>query len=351
MVKKNLLITVGLLAVATMMAYIFFNLVPENPANIALIYILALVLIAQHTDKYWYGIAAALLSVIFSNYLFTYPYCKINFTLTGYPITFIEMLTITLLVSTTTSLMKRQAEILSEKEKQLMEADKEKLRANLLRAVSHDLRTPLTSIIGTVSSLLENEDTFSKQEQREMTMRVYDDSQWLLNMVENLLSVTRIQNNETKLKKTLEPVEEVVSEAVTRLRKRLPEASIHVCVPDELIMIPMDAMLIEQVIMNLIENAVIHSESKRPIEIRVDSNEKWVFFHVIDFGIGIDENKIEDLFDGIPLDGAQIADSRKGMGIGLSICKTILIAHGGTISAKNHIDGAEFQFMLPREDN
>ena len=179
-----------------------------------------------------------------------------------------------------------------------------------------------------------------------MEQHIYDDSNWLLNMVENLLSVTRIHNGEAKLNMTLESVEEVVAEAVSRLKKRVPEAVVNVRVPEEFVMIPMDAMLIEQVIINLLENAVVHSQSEQPIDLIVTLDEKMVEFRVIDYGVGIDDSKIQDIFDGIPQDSAQIADSRKGMGIGLSICKTIIVAHGGTVYAGNHENGAEFAFKL-----
>src|SRR5699024_6709119 len=133
------------------------------------------------------------------------------------------MLAISLITSTTTTALKRQRQAIAEREKALMEADKEKLRANLLRAVSHDLRTPLTGIIGSSSSYLENYRDLSETERTELMANIKEDYEWLLNMVENLLTVTRIQDNsQNKVKKTLEVVEEVVSEAIQRLQKRHP---------------------------------------------------------------------------------------------------------------------------------
>lgn len=339
-----------MLLLGTVLAFLLSKLVPKYLANVELIYILILIIISRYTQGYYYGIFASIFCVIFVNYFFTYPYFELNFTLTGYPITFIETLSISLIVSTMTSHMIRQSQILAEHEKQLMEADKEKMRANLLRAISHDIRTPLTSIIGTSSSYIDNTTALSSSEKTELVKHIYDDSNWMLNMVENLLSITRIQNNTTKVKKSLEVVEEVVSESVTRLKKRIPEATIVVSVPDELLMIPMDAMLIEQVIINLLENALVHSQSSLPIRLEITSNETNVTFHVIDFGIGIDTTKIKDLFDGIPSNNAHTADSQKGMGIGLSICKTIVLAHNGTITAINHDKGAEFVFELPKQE-
>lgn len=348
-VMKNILFTFIAMVISTAIAAIFSKLVPESLVNISLIYILCLIIISRYTTGYIYGIIASLFCVVFVNYCFTYPYFEINFTLTGYPITFLAMLSISLITSTTTSHMIKQSQILAEREKQLMEADKEKMRANLLRAVSHDLRTPLTSITGTLSSYMENKSEYSEEEKENFLHNIYDDADWLLTMVENLLSVTRIQNNATNLKKSQEAVEEVVSESVSRLKKRIPEIEINVSVPEELILLPMDAMLIEQVIMNFLENAYIHSGSSLPIDLTVRESDHDVSFHVRDYGIGIDDDKIESLFDGIPSTQALTADSKKGMGIGLSICKSIIIAHHGTISAQNHKNGAEFIFSLPKE--
>lgn len=347
--KHPVLITALFLSTATILSFILSTIIPNDSANIALIYVLAAIMIARYTDGYWYDVFASVFSVICINFFFTYPHFELNFTITGYPIIFIVMMIITFSTSALTSHMKQQALILAKREKQLMEADKEKMRANLLRAVSHDLRTPLTSIIGSISSLIENEDSLSAKEKKEIEMHIYDDSNWLLTMVENLLTVTRIQNDSSTVNKSLEVVEEVVSEAVSRLKKRLPDANIQVNIPDDFLMIPIDAMLIEQVLMNLIENAIIHSQSTRPIEVIISSEEPVVKFSVIDHGIGINEEQIQSIFDGLPTTPSNTSDSKKGMGIGLSICKTIILAHNGSIYAKNHEDGAEFTFILPNK--
>ncbi|MBD5458376.1 MAG: DUF4118 domain-containing protein [Lachnospiraceae bacterium] len=343
----NLIITLSCLTVATALAFIFFYLVPNNGSNIALIYILALIVIVRFTDGYLPGLFSSVIAVICVNFLFTYPYFELNFTLAGYPITFLEMLAVTLFTSTMTTGMKEQAKIIAERDKLLSEAEKEKMRANLLRAVSHDLRTPLTGIIGASSSYLENGSTLSDSEKDSIVMHIQEDANWLLNMVENLLSVTRIYDQSTKVKKTDESVEEVVSAAMLRLKKRLPDAQVTVSVPDDLLIIPMDAILIEQVLLNLLENAIIHSQSEKPILCYVEDDTKMVIFHVKDFGIGIAEDRLHDIFDGSSYVGS--TDSNKGMGIGLSICKTIIAAHSGAIAVRNHEHGAEFYFSLPKE--
>lgn len=344
-------ITGVLLAIATGLSYFFFTFMDNPTANIAQFYILALFLIARFTNGYFFGLFASLVGVICVNFLFTYPYFQLDFTMTGYPVTFIAMFTISIITSALTTNMKEQARILSERDKMLMDAEKEKMRANLLRAISHDLRTPLTSIIGSSTVYLENGKYLAESEKSDLVSHILEDSNWLLNMVENLLSVTRINNVTAKVSKSLESVEEVLSEAVIRLKKRLPDAKVNVKVPDELLMIPMDAVLVEQVLINLMENAIVHSKSREPVECTVEGGSQFVTFRVRDHGSGIPQEKLKTIFDGSSSTVSTASDGRKGMGIGLSICKTIIVAHGGCINAVNHEQGAEFYFTLPKEDS
>ena len=342
--------TIMILVVATFVAYALFELA-AGVANISLVYILALIAVAQYTDGYYYGLFASIVGVICVNFWFTYPYWRVNFTLTGYPITFMFMTATSLIVTVFTSHLKMQNQIIAEREKALAEAEKEKLRANLLRAVSHDLRTPLTTIIGFSDSYLEEAQELSEEEKRELVSQISDDSHLLLNMVENLLSVTKIQTSETALNKTSELVEEVVEEAILRLKKRLPNIQISAQLPDEPLFVPMDPMLIEQVLMNLLENAMYHSGTTQPIICRIEELEHHIQFRIIDFGTGIDPNRLPVIFDGTVYSEHHTSDGHKGMGIGLSICKAIIIAHGGQINARNHADGAEFYFSLPKEES
>ena len=345
---ENALITAALMTVTTGIAFLYW-FAAENSANTALFYAAALVLVARYTTGYLPGILASLISVGCVNYFFTAPAFALDFTPSGYPVTFLAMLAISVAITTITTHFKEQALALAEHEKLLADAEKEKMKANLLRAISHDLRTPLTGIIGSSSSYLENGTHLSAEEKDALIRNISEDAQWLLHMVENLLSVTRIQNETSTVICTPEPVEEVVAEAVSRLRKRYPDASIQVRVPDEFLMIPMDAVLIEQVIINLLENAVIHSHSTRPIRLDVTDNSRFVVFSVRDYGKGIEKDRLHTVFDAAP--SSSSIDGRKGMGIGLSICKTIVLAHRGQIHACNQEEGAEFSFCLPKKED
>ena len=346
----NILSTICILTLATVLAFSFFHITRSDPANIALIYILALIIIARITSGYVFGIISALFCVIFINWCFTYPYFKVNFQISGYPVTFVFLLSISLIISTLTTQLKKQDKMILERERAINEADKERIRANLLRAISHDLRTPLTSIIGSSDSFIENYQNLTDPEKQSLVSSINEDSHWLLNMVENLLSITRIDNETAKVTKSLEAVDEVASAAVIRFRKRFPNAVVRVKVPDELVMVMMDAMLIQQVILNILQNAQLHAKSTKPLELTIDEDEDYVYFHIRDYGVGIDETRIATIFDGDSYhETTGETDGYKGMGIGLSICKTIITAHDGTIIAKNHSEGVEFCFSLPKE--
>ena len=350
----SLLFTIWAMAAATGLSTLYHRINPTGSANVALIYILTIIMISYHTDKYRYGIISGIVSVFFINYLFTYPFGQFSFAVSGYPFTFMVMYFISILTSATTFRMKDQARKINEAEKFLAEAEKEKLRANLLRAVSHDLRTPLTSMIGASSSYLENEAALPPKEKRELVSEIYEDANWLLHMVENLLSVTRITDGGASvLKKTPEAAEEVLFDAVSTSRKRYPDLQIKTVIPDEFVTAPMDPLLIKQVLLNLIENAYFHARSTKPLECTLSSTEDAIEFCIRDYGTGIAQDRLSSIFDAVPSapsSATSTVDARKGMGIGLSICKAIVNAHNGEITARNLTEGAEFCFTIPKEE-
>jgi len=346
----NILITFLALTGATIVSYLLV-FVGGHTSNVSIVYIMAVVLISRYSNGYIPGVIASFISVLCVNLVFTYPFMHLNFTMDGYPITFIALMVISSITSATTTHLKHQNKIIHDREKLLMEAEKEAMRANLLRAISHDLRTPLTGIIGASSSFLENHDTMSEAEKANLVNGIREDANWLLNMVENLLTVTRIRGSKAQVTKSLEPLEEVASEAVMRFHKRFPDAGVKVSVPEELVMVPMDATLIEQVIINLLENAVYHSNSKDPVRLTISIKDGNARFDVRDHGVGIAPERLSTIFDGYTSSPNSSGDSHKGMGIGLSICKTIIAAHNGTITAGNESLGAVFTFTLPLGEN
>ncbi len=337
-------VTAAILAAAVGVC-LLLRLVDETDVYIALIFVLAVVLVSRYTDGYLYGLLTSLGGVICVNYIFTYPYFAFNFTISGYPLTFLVMLAVSIIVSTLTTQYKEQ-------EKVKAEAEKEKMRGNLLRAVSHDIRTPLTSIVGGVNAILDSGDKLSEQTKKTLLGNIRDESQWLVGVVENLLSVTRISDNAASIKKELEAGEEVLSASVVKFQKRFPALRVEVTAPEELLMVPMDAILIEQVLINLMENAALHGVTTTCVRLSLTREGENAVFRVADDGQGIAREVLPHLFDGIfshPPEGD--SDQKRNMGIGLSVCKTIVQAHGGTMTASNPPEGgALFQFDLPLEE-
>lgn len=348
--RKDYVITLISFVSVTIVSFFFLKMASDPTLNIAMLYTIGAFIAARYTEGYLYGIIYALGAVLAVNFFFTYPYGTLNFGIEGYQVTFLGMLIISLFTSVSSSLLKSQQDLLTKQEKELAEAEKEKMRANLLRAVSHDLRTPLTGIIGNSESILENSENMTEEEKLSTVSTIDSDARWLLNMVENLLSVTRIDDSNAGVNKTPEIVDEVVSAAVAKFKKSFPGTHVIVKVPEEPVMVDMDAMLIQQVLLNIMHNAKVHSRSTEPIEVNVAEEGKDVIFSVRDHGVGIPEDKLETIFDGEGLGKIQSSpDGYKGMGIGLSICKTIVLAHGGQIEVKNHEKGAEFIFRLPAD--
>lgn len=232
----------------------------------------------------------------------------------------------------------------------IVEAEKEKMRSNLLRAIAHDLRTPLAGILGASSAIRENKNTLDEKTCEKLNGDIQEEAQWLLRMVENLLSVTRINESASKVTKSPEAAEEVIAEAVGRIKKRFPQRKIIVSVPDDLLEVPMDGTLIAQVLINLQENAIKHSTDDSFIEIILKKTGENAQFQVIDHGKGIADEDYPYLFTSYVPNGNKSSDSSRGMGIGLSICMTIIKAHNGTMEAYNRLEGgAVFQFSLPLE--
>lgn len=342
---RDTLLTLLILSVTTALCLLLHRFCGGDSYT-STIYILCVFFIARFTRGYLYGVVSSCLSVMLENFLFTYPYFSFNFTLPGYPLMIVSML----LVAVTTSMLTSQ---LINQHDLRIKAEKEKTRGNLLRAVSHDLRTPLTSILGASSTIIENAHTLTPAEQLRLTESIKDDAQWLIRMVENLLSVTRIEDpSRTRIVKNDEPAEEVVAESVQKFHKRFPGAEVQVHVPEELIMIPMDPLLIEQVLINLLENAVLHAGSASLIVLSLETNGSHALFTVRDNGSGIDPHILPHIFEsGIRSAETESIDQRRNMGIGLSVCDTIIRAHGGQMHAANHPDGgAVFTFTLPLEE-
>lgn len=341
---KGWLIFIAAMAMASGLCSMLRKITTSD-THVPLIFVLAVLVVSLSTEGYFYGLLAALVSVLGVNFAFTYPYMKLDFSVYGYPLTFMTMLAVGFAVSTLTARLKAQ-------EKLRAMAEREKMRANLLRAISHDLRTPLTAISGSISTVLDDGGALDQTQKNELLADAKQDADWLCRMVENLLSITRIGNGEMEqIKKEDEILEEVLSEAVMNFRKRHSNVTVSVSVPEELMLLPMDAMLIEQVLLNLMDNALIHGRGTSRIRLDARFDGDRAVIGVEDNGQGVPQDIMPRLFDGsLQLSGRGGADDTRCMGIGLSVCRTIVEAHGGCIRAENLPGGgARFEFSLPLE--
>ena len=304
------------------------------------IFVLAVLLVSRLTTGYLFGLIASLLGVVCVNFVFTYPYWAVNFTLSGYPLTFLTFLVVSIMTGTLTAQSKQRERLRAENEKA-------KMRANRLRSVSHDIRTPLTAILGATSAVLENPE-MSPEDRSILLEDVRDDAQWLIRVVENLLSITRIGSDQASIAKSPEAAEEVLGEAARKFRRRFPQVSVSVTAPESLLMVPMDPILIAQVLSNLLENAVLHGGTTTAISLSVQKEGDFARFSVRDNGRGIPESALPTLFDGtMKHSETPTSDGKRNMGLGLSVCLAIVRAHGGAMEARNLETGAEFSFRLP----
>lgn len=238
-----------------------------------------------------------------------------------------------------------QREILTaEKEAAKAETERERLRSNLLRAISHDLRTPLTGIMGAAEMLLQR---LNDEENIKLLQDIFEESGWLIRLVENILSLTKIQEGKLALNIQPEVAEEIVAEAVSRASKYASNHKISILVPEEPLFISMDGKLIIQVLINLLDNAIKHTLPSEEITIYIHKEKEKVWFEVIDEGTGINENDLPKLFDIFFTARNSHIDAKHGIGLGLAICKAIVNLHGGEILGENNnIKGSTFRFYL-----
>ena len=238
-----------------------------------------------------------------------------------------------------------------EKEEAAVLAKNEQLRANLLRAISHDLRTPLTSISGNAANLLSDYDRLDDQTRKQMFTDILEDSQWLISLVENLLSVTRIEEGRMNLQMLPQLIEEVMEEALRHIRRKNLDHEISVEYRDELMLAKMDAKLIIQVIINIVDNAIKYTPPGSSIKITAEKREGAVSVSIADTGPGIPDDRKQRVFDMFYTGDNKVADNRRSLGLGLSLCRSIINAHGGEITlTDNQPHGCIFTFTLPAEE-
>lgn len=340
----EMLLSVSSVFIATGVGYLFRTAgFPET--NIVLLYLLSVLITARFTDDFAFGLITSVLATVAFNYFFTAPYYSFHVDDPSYLITFAIMTFTSVITSTLTSRVKKSVE---EQIRYREESRQEHYRGNLLRAISHDLRTPLSGIMGT-SEMIRDMSAIDDPRHK-LADEIWKDADWLHAIVENILNLTRLEDGRLALQKEPEAVEEIIGSALEHIESRAPGYEINVSIPDELLMVPMDAKLIVQALVNLLDNAVKHTQPGGPISVSVEKNERFAVFHVTDSGEGISEDDLPNIFKMFYTSPNNATNARRGVGLGLPICNTIVKAHGGTITACNRPGGgAQFTFTLPLE--
>lgn len=237
-----------------------------------------------------------------------------------------------------------------EKEAAAVLAESEQLRANLLRAISHDLRTPLTTISGNASNLMSG-NSFDEETKQQIYSDIYEDSMWLINLVENLLYATRIDEGRMTLRTSTELLGEIVEEAMRHVSRKADSHPLTVTCEDDLLLVRADARLVVQVIVNIVDNAVKYTQADSSITVTAGRNGNMAQVQIADTGGGIPDEEKAKIFDKFYCGTNKIADNRRSLGLGLYLCKAIVEAHGGTICVSdNHPRGTVFSFTLPLEE-
>ena len=350
-VLKDFGISLIILAAATIAGYLF-KLGGLTDSNIIMLYIIAVLVISILTSKIYYCLGSSIVGVLVFNYLFTYPEFSFSAHDAGYPVTFLTMFITALIAGTLANKLKRNTLIAEqnarEKEEASLLAQNEQLRANMLRTISHDLRTPLTSISGNASTLISGGTALDETARHQIYTDIFSESMWLIEMVENLLYATRIEDGRMQLNISVEILDDIVQEAVRHTERTHPKRNIIVDMYDEIIPVMADANLIVQVIVNLMDNAVKYSDEDSDVTVSVHLENEYAVISVSDHGTGISDEEKEKVFDMFYTGGSRSSDSRRSLGLGLALCRSIITSHGGTISVSDNIpNGTVVSFTLP----
>ena len=339
-------ISLFVLAVATALGLLFDHLAFTN-SNIMLLYQLGVLLIAIATSHRGYSLVSAIVSVFLFNYFFVQPKLTLNAYEAGYPVTFVVMFLTAFISGSLAIQLKKSAK---EREQAAVLIENERLRSAILRTVSHDLRTPLTSISGNASNLLSQGEQFDPETRQQLYADIYEDSLWLIDLVENLLSSTKLENG-AALNLSAELVDELIAEAVQHVRPDTHSQCIRVEETEELLLVKADARLIVQVLTNLVHNAILYTPDDSTIVISARRDGQMAAISVADNGPGVAPQDKDKIFDSFYIGEEKRRDGRRGLGLGLSLCRTIIRAHGGEIRVSDQSPhGAVFTFTLPLEE-
>ena len=282
---KDFIISMSLYTLSVVLCLILRGASQDGDTGyVYMIFLLDVFLTALLTEGFFFSLIISIFAVLSVDYIFTPPYWNVSFTLSGFPLTFLVTMTISVVTGIVTSRAKQMDEV-------RREAELERMHGNLLRAVSHDIRTPLTGIVGATNVLLEQENTLTPEQRHELIRNANEEAQWLIRIVENLLSITRMGGDEAKVNKTPEAAEEIIEGAVGKFTRRWgTDIPVEVRLPEEFLLVPMDPLLMEQVLTNLMENAVLHGvdgAEHGEIWVRAREQDGKLQIQVLDNGRGL----------------------------------------------------------------
>lgn len=312
--------------------------------SIVIVYVLFVQLAALLTASRAAGFAASALSVFLFNYLFTEPQLSLAAWGVEYPWAFAVMFAVALVSGWTAVELRYEAELMRERNVALKKSEKaadqvrnEQVRVSILRSISHDLRTPLTAIVGNADMLLDEGAGLDEAERRRLLQDIRSDAAWLTSTVQNVLTVTRLTDGQVEPQKTVELVDDLFEEALRRSAPVLEGHDVRVSTPDEPLLVEVDPQLMVQLLTNLLANAAEHTQAGSSIELAARREGAHVVCAVADDGPGIPEEDRAHAFDAFwtKRTGAEAQGSCRGTGIGLSVCKAVAQAHGASIEIKD----------------
>lgn len=332
--------------ISSILSYAFYQL-NFKEETILMIYLTGVLVIVIESGSYIYGFVSSLIYIFTYNFFFVQPYHTFRIAEINNVISLVIFFIVSFIAGILASKLKQQIKLTAQLEKAKAEIEKEKTRSMLLRSISHDLRTPLTAIAGSSNFLSENYDVVSKEDAITLLKDVENDARSLTNMIENLLNMTRIQDGRLIIEKKQEVLDDIISQAINRVVKKDMMNKVVIEEDSQIVSCPVDDRLIVQVFSNLIDNAFKHNLNDCLIKIKVQLIEENAVITFCDNGKGVPLELKEKIFETF-YTGSSKADTGRGLGLGLPICKTIINAHGGKINVYNNKEGgACFEVVLP----
>lgn len=344
---KNVTITLAL-QIGAVLCAMALDAMGFSEATVAIVFVLSVLLTAVFTTLVGYCLAAAVFSILNFNYFLVDP--RFSFRIQGadVPGTIVVMFVVASVASYLVTRARASERLSAEAQ---MRAENEQLRADLLRSVSHDLRTPLTAISGNADMLLDESVTLDEEQRMTLTRDIYEDATWLTGVVENLLTITRFDDGQVRLERNIEVMDDVVEEALRHVSPDVRHHTLTYVPSDELLLVRMDAHVMVQVVVNLVNNAIAHTPQGSAIEVRVERDGSSVRVSVADDGPGVTDEEKARVFEQFYTSSGKVVDGRRGIGLGLPLCKSIVEAHGGRLELSDaHPHGAVFWFILPLEE-